>query len=106
VESLKREIENLIHNRRIFTSRMRPRRLRALADKPDARHNESIDRQIAAFCAIGNPRSFTRQLQAEGYDPLLSHVFPDHHKYNQAEVSAMIAEAKAAGAKSLITTSK
>src|SRR5207244_13507260 len=29
VESLKREIENLIHNRRIFTSRMRPKRLRA-----------------------------------------------------------------------------
>ena len=61
---------------------------------------------IAAFAAIGNQRSFSRQLQGEGYEPVSVSMFPDHHRYSQNDIDGIVAKAKTAGAKSLITTAK
>lgn len=76
----------------IFQSQMRM--------KTDA---ETIPSPVAAFCGVGNPRSFFRQIP---YEVVLEKTFPDHHRYSQAEVDSLIDAARRAGAKSLITTAK
>jgi tetraacyldisaccharide 4'-kinase len=64
------------------------------------------DQAVAAFCAIGNPKSFFEHLRGEGYSVVLTRGFPDHHNYDQSDVDRLIKDAKRHGAKHLITTSK
>ena len=60
----------------------------ATRGKPD------IATPVAAFCAIGNPRSFVRQLESEGYDLAGSSIFPDHHRYDQRDVNRIVEKAR------------
>ncbi len=109
VDSLKREIENLSNHRPLFTSRMRVRGLRQFgAELSDdgARTKPDINRKVAAFCAIGNPHAFIKQLENDGYDPVAVSEFSDHHKYDQRDIDGVVEKARQAGAKSLITTAK
>jgi len=61
---------------------------------------------VAAFCAVGNPRAFFKQLRAEGFDLRHARSFPDHHAYTQAEVETFEREAECRGARALLTTAK
>lgn len=61
---------------------------------------------VAAFCGIGNPNAFFRQLRAEGFDLRHNEVFRDHHKYSQTDIDRLTHRATAAGAHALITTAK
>ena len=61
---------------------------------------------VAAFCAIGNPKSFFEHLRGEGYNVVFTRFFADHHNYDQSDVDRLIQDAKQHGAKHLITTSK
>lgn len=63
-------------------------------------------RRIAAFCAVGNPQSFFKQLRQDGYETVLEKPFLDHHSYTQKEIDSLTKAAKAAGAESLMTTAK
>jgi tetraacyldisaccharide 4'-kinase len=109
LNSIKSEIERVSNRCPLFTSRMRVRGLRRvlqatasveIATKPE------VVAPIAAFAGIGNQRSFSRQLQNEGYEPVSISVFPDHHRYSQRDIGGIVAKAKLAGARSLITTAK
>src|SRR5688500_12961422 len=93
LETLKAEIRDLIRGP-LFESVMRP------LHKP-----HSTD-PVAAFCAVGNPSSFFRQLKTNGYELVLENAFTDHHSYTQKDVDDLTAAATRAGAKSLITTAK
>jgi tetraacyldisaccharide 4'-kinase len=66
---------------------------------------ELADREIVAFCGIGNPEGFRRTLE-----PLcLLHdfkVFADHHRYIAADVTALSAWARSRGADLVLTTQK
>jgi tetraacyldisaccharide 4'-kinase len=109
LDSLRSEIEKLSHHRPIFTSRMKVQGLRRLEpefSKEDYASDRSIEQPIGVFCAIGNPLAFIKQLEAESYDLVSIQEFPDHFKYDQSDVSALVEQAKGAGAKSLITTAK
>jgi tetraacyldisaccharide 4'-kinase len=109
LDSLRSEIGKLSHHRPIFTSRMKMRGLRRLEDqflKEEYARDRSIGQPVGVFCAIGNPLAFIKQLEAEGYDLVSIQEFPDHFKYDQSDVSALVERAKGAGAKSLITTAK
>ena len=109
LDSLRSEIEKLSHHRPIFISRMKVHGLRRLAPEfsnEDYASDQSIEEPIGVFCAIGNPFAFIKQLEAEGYDLVSIQEFPDHFKYDQSDVSALVERAKGAGAKSLITTAK
>jgi tetraacyldisaccharide 4'-kinase len=64
---------------------------------------ETIPSPVAAFCGVGNPRSFFRQIP---HEIVLEKTFPDHHRYSQAEIDSLIDAARRAGAQSLITTTK
>ena len=108
IDSLKREIEKVSNNRTLFTSRMRVRGLRSLHEKSflEAGPKPEIASPVAVFCAIGNPRSFIKQVDQEGYDVVAVSQFPDHHRYDQRDVGSIVEKAKMAGARSLITTAK
>ena len=61
---------------------------------------------IAGFCAIGNPESFFAFLKREGFQLKYQRPFRDHHRFSQANITAVEDAARNAGAELLITTAK
>ncbi len=99
VPALREEIRRLTGNAPIFASRMRPSHIRKLNEP----FNKSPEPPLAAFCAIGNPRSFFNQIE---HEVVLEKSFTDHHRYSQRDIDVLVEEAVRAGARSLITTAK
>jgi len=62
-------------------------------------------KRVLAFAGIGDPLRFFRTLRASGIEIVRERAFSDHHPYAQAEIEALIAEAKP-GALTLVTTEK
>lgn len=60
---------------------------------------------VVAFAGIGRPEKFFETLRAAGADIAATRPFPDHHPYSRAELDALAATARDAGA-ALITTEK
>jgi tetraacyldisaccharide 4'-kinase len=94
LETVRTEITDLIRGRPLFESSMRT--VNALFGTGP----------VAAFCAVGNPKSFFTQLRKHAYELVLEKAFADHHAYTQKDVDSLIAAATRAGAKGLITTAK
>jgi tetraacyldisaccharide 4'-kinase len=65
-----------------------------------------LPRAVAAFCGIGNPRAFFRNLKAEGFELKRARSFADHRRYTQADVTEIETEARRTGAEVLLTTAK
>src|SRR5205085_1981741 len=63
-------------------------------------------RKVLAFCGIGNPAAFFANLEALGAEVVSARAFGDHHGYAAAEVAALAADARAAGAEAVVTTQK
>ena len=59
-----------------------------------------------AFCGIGNPEAFVDDLGRWKVPLAGSRKFRDHHRYSNADVRAIEAAARAAGAAGLLTTEK
>lgn len=59
-----------------------------------------------AFCGLGNPEAFFRDLQKWGVAVCGQMVFPDHHRYTDRDVAQILQMAKQAGAKAFVTTEK
>jgi tetraacyldisaccharide 4'-kinase len=53
--------------------------------------------RILAFAGIGDPARFFRTLRASGIEVARERAFPDHHPFSQAEIEALIAQAKREG---------
>lgn len=103
--SLSESVQHLAGAIPVFISRMMTSGIRRL--NCESVNNESLLTQpVAAFCAVGNPESFFNQLRREGYSPVFTRSFADHHDYNQADLNRLIKEAKDHGASCLITTAK
>jgi tetraacyldisaccharide 4'-kinase len=62
-------------------------------------------KRVLAFAGIGDPVRFFRTLRASGIETVRERAFADHHPYAQAEIEALIAEAKR-DALTLVTTEK
>lgn len=62
--------------------------------------------RVFAFCGLGNPGSFFRQLEDEGYGLLGTHTFRDHHEYSQRDADEICRLASSCGAAALLTTAK
>ena len=103
--SLSESVQRLAGAIPVFTSRMMTSGIRRL--NGESVNNESLLAQpVAAFCGVGNPDSFFKQLRQEGYSPVFTRAFADHHDYNQADLNRLIKEARDHGASGLITTAK
>jgi len=94
LEPLREQIRDLVHDCPIFESTMRPVRT-PISTGP-----------VAAFCAVGNPKSFFTQLRNSGYELVLEKAFRDHHVYRQKDADDLLASAERAGATSFVTTAK
>jgi tetraacyldisaccharide 4'-kinase len=62
-------------------------------------------KRVLAFAGIGDPGRFFGTLRASGIEIVRERAFADHHPYAQAEIEALIAEAKH-DALTLVTTEK
>jgi tetraacyldisaccharide 4'-kinase len=61
---------------------------------------------VALLTAIGAPGQFKASLERLGAVVGYEAFFPDHHFWNSAEIEAVLNEAQAAGAQTVITTAK
>jgi tetraacyldisaccharide 4'-kinase len=104
LSSINEAIQKFAGTTPVFTSRMVTSGIRNL--HCDAIDKKNVVQPLAAFCGVGNPGSFFDHVRREGYQPVLTRTFPDHHHYNQSELEQLVIEAQALGAKSLITTAK
>jgi tetraacyldisaccharide 4'-kinase len=59
-----------------------------------------------AFCGLGNPEAFFRDLGNWGLAICGQAIFPDHHRYTQRDISAIEQAAKRVGANAFVTTEK
>jgi tetraacyldisaccharide 4'-kinase len=59
-----------------------------------------------AFCGLGNPNAFLRDLQTWGLALCGHAVYSDHHRYTARDISEIMQVAKQAGANALVTTEK
>jgi tetraacyldisaccharide 4'-kinase len=63
-------------------------------------------KRVFAFCGIGNPEAFQRQLAASGATLLGHRAFGDHQHYSAKDVAELDRAARSAGAEALVTTEK
>ena len=59
-----------------------------------------------AFCGLGNPDAFFRDLRSWGLAVCGQMSFPDHHRYTEKDVSQIQMGAKREGANAFVTTEK
>jgi len=59
-----------------------------------------------AFCGLGNPEAFFRDLQAWGLAICGRTVFPDHHRYTARDLLRITQAGRNTGAEAFITTEK
>lgn len=63
-------------------------------------------RRLFAFSGLADNEQFFASLRAAGLDVAGTRGFADHHRYTPADLEALRAEARAAGAQMLVTTEK
>ncbi len=102
--SVTNAVRKFTGDRPIFVSHMVTSGLRRLNGENIAAEN--LGYPVAAFCGVGNPTSFLTQVRNAGLQVSFSRTFPDHYRYSQADIDALIDQAQASGAKALITTAK
>ncbi|MEK9279699.1 MULTISPECIES: tetraacyldisaccharide 4'-kinase [unclassified Bradyrhizobium] len=74
--------------------------------KPDAASIARLfGKQVLAFAGIGDPERFFRTLRASGIDVARTRPFADHHMFSQAEIAALVADARREQL-TLVTTEK
>jgi tetraacyldisaccharide 4'-kinase len=61
---------------------------------------------VAALCGIARPEQFFEGLEKAGVNLVARFAFPDHFTYTPGVLEELLAEADAAGAKTLVTTEK
>lgn len=103
--SLKKAIQDLVGKASVFTSRMVTSEFCSIdGDRVD--QAGLLAQPLAAFCGVGNPKSFFTHLQNDGFNLVMTRQFPDHHRYQQSELDTVVADAKSHRATGLITSAK
>jgi len=104
-EDLKPQIKNAT-DAPIVASRTITSRVHSMQSDLPVDIEKLRDKRIAAFCGLGNPDSFFRQLAAEGFLPVHAVAFRDHQRYSQSDIDRLTKESAARGAEALVTTAK
>jgi tetraacyldisaccharide 4'-kinase len=76
------------------------------SDQDSAPISALSGRRVLAFCGIGDPQTFERQLRSAGAEVVGSRFFPDHYAYRDADAVELQGEAASRGAEALVTTEK
>jgi tetraacyldisaccharide 4'-kinase len=82
--------------------------LQQLLDKERVGSNVPMDLvgSAFAFCGLGNPANFFRQLEMKGIHLAGRKTFPDHYFYKKDDIAEIERKARSSGADNLITTVK
>ena len=64
------------------------------------------EKPLAAFCGIGNPAGFRHTLDTCGWQVAGFREFPDHHRYDRADVQSLAEWAAEIGAAAIVCTGK
>lgn len=59
-----------------------------------------------AFCGIARPGNFIRMLKSARYEPLETVVFPDHHRYEEGDITRLLETARLRQTNGFVTTEK
>jgi tetraacyldisaccharide 4'-kinase len=105
LSSITTELQKTAGQKPVFRSRMVSTGLRRLGGET-LDQVSSITKPVAAFCGVGNPESFFNHLRREGFELAVERAFADHHNYQQSDVDQLMAEARAKGSASILTTAK
>ncbi|MFL6448080.1 MAG: tetraacyldisaccharide 4'-kinase [Bryobacteraceae bacterium] len=101
--SIAERLRKLNANARVFRSRVRTLGWRDV-------HGQAVGQlpgsRVAAFCGLGNPRTFWNTLESLGLEVALRTTFKDHHRYRPGELDLMLREAQLRSADCLVTTEK
>jgi tetraacyldisaccharide 4'-kinase len=68
--------------------------------------NVALPTKPLAFCGIARPESFIKMLAGQGYEPMDTVIFPDHHAYNDADVRRLLERARQVEGNGFVTTEK
>ena len=98
------QVTEISGGRPVFTARTKVSGVRPLA--PDSPEKLSLATPLLAFCGLGNPKAFFRQVTAAGYTLCAQQSFRDHHLYQPQDLAKLTKKAQAVGAKALLTTAK
>lgn len=90
----------------VFHSRMAVTYLVDLGTRRSTEPELLANKRVAAFCGIGNPESFFRQLGRIGYRSVYRRSFRDHYRYTARDVADLRAAAAKARAEAIVTTAK
>ena len=105
VARIRRGFEKLGHPVPLFAAQTRLREVAQVSGEKLSL--ESIHRLPAfAFCGLGNPDAFFRDLRRWGFGLAGKVAFSDHHRYNSADARSLVRQAQNTGAKLLLTTEK
>jgi tetraacyldisaccharide 4'-kinase len=98
---IERELRKYNRAAPIFYSSVRPEYWVEGATGRRLELNDPSVLHAAAFCGLANPGSFWTTLSALGLQPAERIAFPDHHRYDPAEIARLVARHGA-----LLTTEK
>jgi tetraacyldisaccharide 4'-kinase len=68
--------------------------------------DELKEKNIFAFCGIGNPNAFLDRLEMFGLKVVGSKVFNDHHNYSDSDISNIYEQSRILGADLILSTEK
>ena len=107
VSAIEKEIKKLAPELPIFQSSNKITRIVPLEAFMSGEVNVAApQKQAFAFCGLGNPSNFFRQLEKEGLGLAGRKTYSDHHFYSAKDIADIERRAKSAGSEFLITTVK
>lgn len=95
------------HNYNIFYSQTQLLGFRSFGSPGDPKYLTEIGPgPFFAFCGLGNPHAFLKDLE-RWHVPVCDYkFFRDHHRYTRSDLDALVSAAKAKGAAAFVTTEK
>jgi len=97
VAEIERVIDRIAPRLQVFISRVRPSRVH-VPGEGWLGSEVLIGRRVMAFAALGRPDGFADTLADAGAEIVASRWFPDHHAYNEQELSEVVDQAAKASA--------
>lgn len=105
IDTLRAKLKSHSKGRPVFFSRFRTTGARQINDNNFV-ELKSLPEPCAAFCGLGNPTAFFKQIKRAGLMLVSKQSFRDHHYYTQEDIEKIEREAKEKEARCLITTAK
>ena len=103
---LERKLRDINPTVPIFRSRVVPLEWVNVANNLSVPVSTFPHQEVAAFCGLGNPRSFWATLQELNLRVPFRWEFGDHHSYKPTELKRVLQQATARNAQAVVTTEK